>query len=154
VTVEPFRLARVLDLRGRLRALRRLEAEEAGAACEALVAQSEALRVERERALGALAAAVQDGGDASVVALAARFEEAVRGRRTALGVRLADARVRLAERRTALARERREERKLEHLAERHRARADAEAARTAERLIDELAASRHATERGERDRGE
>jgi len=151
---EGFRLARLLDLRGRLRSLRQLEAEEVGARCRALLDQTTHLRAERERALDALAAAMAEDDGAPGAMLAARWEEALRARERGTAERLAAERETLDAKRAVLAAERREERKLEHLEQRHRARVAADAVRALERTIDDLAASRHAAERGERDRGD
>jgi len=142
-----FRLERVLRLRGQLCRLRRLE-------LQLIEGEQERLRdaraaVERER--GEVLEGLDRLGSGSGVEVeryqtARAYEEVLVERAGALDRGIAEARARLATQREVLARERREERKLEFLAERHRVAAEVEAALVTERLLDELMLARHARE--------
>jgi flagellar export protein FliJ len=149
-----FRLARVLELRAQLRSLRRLELQRIEDERHSLSTQREQLADERESVLGEAALAAARGEvDGAGLSLVGRYEVALRERLSALAQRLEENRDRLTAKRTELGQERREERKLEHLAERHRARVETDAVLAAERLLDELVLARHAREQGEERRG-
>jgi flagellar export protein FliJ len=149
-----FRLERLLRLRGQLRSLRQLELQQAEDARVRLVRERDALEAERDTVLENTLRATERGEmDGAGLHLARDYEAALddRARRADEGRRTAE--VHVAARRGAVAAERREERKLEHLAERYRERLEVEAALAAERMLDELTMSRHGRENGERDRG-
>lgn len=142
-----FRLERLLRLRSQLRSMRRIELQQSENARERLLAESGRLQDERRAVLEtALDATAQKVIDGATLALARDYEHAL-GERVRL---LAEERARLAEQialqRERLGAERREERKLDHLAQRHRERLELEAALASERLLDELMLARHARE--------
>jgi flagellar export protein FliJ len=152
--VARFRLARVLELRTQLRNLRRLELQRIEDERHQLSVARERLLDERESVLAEAArAAVRGDFDGAGCRLVGCYEVALRERAQALVERLDENQVQLTAKRAELGRERRDERKLEHLAERHRTRLESDAATAAERLLDELVLARHAREQGEDRRG-
>jgi flagellar export protein FliJ len=149
-----FRLDRLLRLRGQLRSLRQLELQQAEDARVKLVHERYALEDERQRVLEDTLRATQRGElDGGGLHLARAYEHALDQRTQQVEQRTVVATGHVAVRRDAVAAERREERKLEHLAERYRERLEVEQALAAERMLDELTMSRHARENGDRDRG-
>jgi flagellar export protein FliJ len=149
-----FRLERLLRLRGQLRSLRQLELQQAEDARVRLVRERQALDSERARVLEDTLRATERGElDGAGLHLARAYESALDERAQRVDQRRVSAEAHVAARRTAVAAERREERKLEHLAERHRERLEVETALAAERMLDELTMSRHARENGEGSRG-
>ena len=149
-----FRLARVLRLRGQLRSLRQLEAQQIEAERDRLsgtrTALDEARRVLLDETERAFAQGAVDGGQLGLIR---GYEDALRERATRLESELVSTRARLAAKRDQLGGERREERKLEHLEDRHRTACASEEALLMERLLDELVLARHVRERGEDRRG-
>jgi flagellar export protein FliJ len=152
--VGAFRLERLLRLRAQLRTLRQLEAQQIEGERDrldgtraALDAARRALLDETERAF---AAGAVDGGDLAVIR---GYESALRERTARVDEDRTATRARLVAKREQLGGERREERKLEHLEERHRSARAAEALLAGERLLDELVLGRHVRERGEERRG-
>ncbi len=140
-----FRLERVLRLRGQLCRLRRLEMQSVEGEHGRLRATRSEVEVERGAVLEELAARSTAGGvDVASYRLARAYEDALGERAVFLDGRIAEARERLNRKREQLAAERREERKLEFLAEQHHAAAEVAAALAAERLLDELMLARHA----------
>ena len=149
-----FRLDRLLRLRGQLRSLRQLELQQAEDARVRLVHERQALESERQNVLEDTLRATQRGElDGGGLHVARTYERALDERRQEVERRTVTAARHVAVRRDAVAAERREERKLEHLAERYRERLEVELALATERMLDELTMSRHARENGERDRG-
>lgn len=149
-----FRLERLLRLRGQLRSLRQLELQQAEDARVRLVRERHALEDERETVLEDTLRATERGElDGAGLHLARAYEAALDDRARRVEEHRRTAEVQVAARRDAVAAERREERKLEHLADRYRERLEVEAALAAERMLDELTMSRHARENGEGDRG-
>ena len=149
-----FRLDRLLRLRGQLRSLRQLELQQAEDARVRLVRERHALEDERERVLEDTLHATERGElDGAGLHIARAYEAALDGRAQRVDQLRVTAEGHVAARREAVAAERREERKLEHLAERYRERLEVEAALAAERMLDELTMSRHARENGEGTRG-
>jgi flagellar export protein FliJ len=149
-----FRLDRLLRLRGQLRSLRQLELQQAEGARVRLVDERLALQAERQRVLEETLRATQRGElDGAGLHLARAYEHALDQRTQRVEQHTVVATQHVAKRRNAVAAERREERKLEHLAERYRERLEIEQALAAERMLDELTMSRHARENGEDDRG-
>lgn len=148
--MPPFRLARVLQLRGQLRSLRRLEAQRIEDERSLLLTERERLDDARREALDDAALAVDRGPvDGAMLGLARAYEEVLRARLDRVAERLDENQALLMAKREQLGRERREERKLEHLETRHRTQAEIEAALAAEHLLDELVLARHGRERGE-----
>lgn len=149
-----FRLARVLRLRGQLRRLRQIEAQQIEGERDQLDAArstlDEARRLLLDQTERAFAEGAVRGGDLGLIH---RYEEALTSRTAHVEHRLAETGARLAAKRGEVGAERREERKLEHLEERHRAARAGEAALASERQLDELVLARHARERGEERRG-
>jgi len=149
-----FRLARLLRLRGQLRSLRQLEAQQVEAERDRLsgarTALDEARRVLLDETERAFAQGAVDGGQLGLIR---GYEDALRERAIRLESELAATRARLAAKRDQLGGERREERKLEHLEDRHRTACATEEALTMEHLLDELVLARHVRERGEDRRG-
>ena len=149
-----FRLERLLRLRGQLRSLRQLELQQAEDARVRLVRERHALETERDTVLENTLRATERGElDGAGLHLARAYEAALDDRARRVEAHRRTAEVHVAARRDAVAAERREERKLEHLADRYRERLEVEAALAAERMLDELTMSRHARENGEGDRG-
>lgn len=149
-----FRLDRLLRLRGQLRSLRQLELQLAEETRVRLVKERRALQAERQTVLEDTLRATERGElDGAGLHLARAYEAALDERARRVDERRITAEGQVAARRDAVAAERREERKLEHLAERHRERLEVEAALAAERMLDELTMSRHARENGEGSRG-
>lgn len=149
-----FRLARVLELRSQLRNLRRLELQRIEDQRHELSTARERVLDERDSVLAEAARAAARGEvDGAGLRLVGCYEVAQRERAQALLERLDENHDRLTAKRSELGRERREERKLEHLAERHRTRLESDAATAAERLLDELVLARHARGQGEDRRG-
>lgn len=149
-----FRLDRLLRLRGQLRSLRQLELQQAEDARVRLVGERHALEDERQRVLEDTLRATQRGElDGGGLHLARAYEHALVQRAQDVDRRTITAAQHVVARRDAVAAERREERKLEHLADRYRERLEVEQALAAERMLDELTMSRHARENGEADRG-
>lgn len=149
-----FRLDRLLRLRGQLRSLRQLELQQAEDARVRLVHERHALQGERQRVLEETLSATQRGElDGGGLHVARAYEHALVQRTQECDRRTITATQHVAARRDAVAAQRREERKLEHLAERYRERLEIEQALAAERMLDELTMSRHARENGDRDRG-
>ena len=149
-----FRLARVLRLRGQLRSLRQLEARQIeverdrlNGARAALDEAQRALLDETERAFA------QGAVDGAELGLIRGYEDALRARAERLEGDLRDTLARLHAKREQLGGERREERKLEHLEERHRSACATEEALAMERMLDELVLARHVRDRGEDRRG-
>lgn len=142
-----FRLERVLRLRGQLCRLRRLEMQAIEDEQDRLDSERTAVEVERATVLEEIARRGAAGGiDVTTFQMVRAYEDVLGERARALAARMTDARVRLVAKRDQLALERREERKLESLAEQHRAAAETAAALAAERLLDELVLARHARE--------
>lgn len=142
-----FRLERVLRLRGQLCRLRRVEMQSIEDEQGRLRAERTAVEAERGAALEELARRSSAGGvDVTTFQMVRAYEEVLVERAQVLDGRIVDARARLVVKRDELAAERREERKLEFLAEQHRAAAEIAAAAAAERLLDELMLARHARE--------
>lgn len=149
-----FRLDRLLRLRGQLRSLRQLELQQAEEARVRLVRERHALENERERVLEDTLRATERGElDGAGLHIARAYEAALDERAQRVDRLRATAEGHVTARREAVAAERREERKLEHLADRYRERLEVEAALAAERMLDELTMSRHARENGEGTRG-
>lgn len=149
-----FRLDRLLHLRGQLRSLRQLELQQAEDARLRLIDERRALEAKRHAVLEDTLRATERGElDGGGLQLARAYERVLVERTKDVEQRTASAVQDVASRRDAVAAERREERKLEHLAERHRERLEIEVALAAERMLDELTMSRHARENGEGGRG-
>ncbi|MBM4246615.1 MAG: hypothetical protein FJ148_22940 [Deltaproteobacteria bacterium] len=149
-----FRLDRLLRLRGQLRVLRQLELQQAEEARLRLLHERRALDAARRQALEDTVHATARGElDRARLHLAGAWEAALDARIQRVDESTVAASTRVAQQRDVVAAERREERKLEHLADRYRERLANEMALAAERMLDELTMSRHARENGERDRG-
>ena len=97
---------------------------------------------------GAAAAAARGEVDGAAFSLFGHYEQALRERLTTVAERLQENHARLTAKRAELGQERREERKLERLAERHRTGVETEAALAAERLLDELVLAAMGASRG------
>jgi flagellar export protein FliJ len=150
-----FRLARLLHLRGQLRGLRQLEAQRIELERERLDSARDALQEGRQVLLEQSRAALAQGPlPAADLAVFGHYDDALQARTTELERRLADANQRLVAKRAEVASERREERKLENLAERHHDACAREAALAEDRLLDELALARHVRDGGEGRRGD
>jgi flagellar export protein FliJ len=141
--MKQFRLARVLRLRSRLRHLRQLEAARLRWEQQRTVVRCTELHAERVDVLEHAATTAASGVEGAVLGLLRGYEDVLRERESTATSELARLESLLEKKRGEVARERREERKLEHLARRHRARLEAAAATEAERLVDELALARH-----------
>lgn len=149
-----FRLDRLLHLRGQLRSLRQLELQQAEDERLRLVGERRQLEARRDAVLEDTLRATERGDlDGGGLQLARAYEGALVDRARAVEQRTTAQIREVAARRDAVAAERREERKLEHLAERHRERLEIELALAAERMLDELTMSRHARENGDDERG-
>ncbi|MBY0276398.1 hypothetical protein K2Z84_13715 [Candidatus Binatia bacterium] len=145
-----FRLDRLLHLRGQLRSLRQLELQQAEDARLRLVDERRTLEAKRQTVLEETLRATEHGElDGGGLHLARAYERVLVERTRDVEQRTLAAVRNVAARRDAVAAERREERKLEHLAERHRERLEIELVLAAERMLDELTMSRHARENGE-----
>ncbi|MBM4265671.1 MAG: hypothetical protein FJ144_03485 [Deltaproteobacteria bacterium] len=141
--MQPFRLARVLRLRSRMRHLRQLEAARIRWEQQRTADRCTELHDERADVLARATTTVAGGVEGAVFGLLRSYDDVLYERETTAKSELAQLAVLLEGKRTEIAHERREERKLEHLAQQHRAKLEAAAATEAERLIDELALARH-----------
>jgi flagellar export protein FliJ len=150
-----FRLGRMLRLRTQLRQLRQLEVEAIVADLAALEREARVHALARERVADEEAQVAREGRlspallvlmRAHAAALADLEQRATR--------RAAETRAILETKRAELVEERREERKLERLGQRHRERVIVEEARLATNLLDELAIQAHGRVRREGEHGE
>ena len=142
-----FRLERVLRLRGQLCRLRRLEMQAIEGEQGRLGTERSALEAERAAVLEELMRRSAGGGvEVTAFQMARAYEEVLGERARAVDGQIADAQSRLVAKREQLTAERREERKLEFLAEQHRTAAEIAAALAAVRMLDELMLARHARE--------
>jgi len=135
----PFRLARVLGLRTRLRERAQEETRAAAAALDAARAQLDAARRTQTSVRGAEAAAAAAGFTGADLARFRAYEQGLALAEAALvedGARLSDD---LGRCRTALVERRREERQLERLRERAEERHRVAEERAAAALLDDLA---------------
>lgn len=147
--MKPFRLFRVLRLRSRLRHLRQLEAARLESEQHRTVARCSELHDERIGVLARATETAATGVESAVLGLLRSYDDVLCERESTARAELARLASLLEEKRGEVAHERREERKLEHLAQQHRARLDAAAATEAERLVDELTLARHVRDTAE-----
>ncbi len=146
--MPPFRLARVLQLRGHIRRLRQIEADTLAAESEALAARGAELGAERDRRAGEEAHAAAAGVlDAPTFQVGRAYDDALAAAERRCRLEAERVAVALAAKRVELQTERQEERKLERLATAYRERQVEQEARAANVVLDELAMLRHARER-------
>jgi len=150
-----FRLGRVLRLRTQLRQLRQLELEAIASDLAAFEREARVHALARERVADEEAEVAREGRlSPALLALMRAHAAALADLEERATRRAAETRAILEAKRAELVEERREERKLERLGERHRQRVVADEARVATNLLDELAIHAHGRVRREGEHGE